>query len=279
MLIATAAVPPFALAAPAAACVVSISPCDGTDAQCHPTEAQRRAQERQWSAEATRVRALEAQARARRNEADFAAELAELLVPNVRPVWREMTSCGPTGDIDRADGEETQESWFARIVEGTPLAGADYQEFYVMLRRAEVDLSFGRSCNDEFRRSFADFLTGALAPEELQQAWLFLKSRQRDSTGIFESYHRLMTFDGRTRAPPVRWSPADPWLAEQIERFLHRDPAGRALAAAVDRFWAERGATLTEDAQVCPVFAAQWRAERESLIPRMIAWRAGVRPD
>jgi hypothetical protein len=264
-------------AAPAKACVVVAPVCTGAYAECHPNAAQRRANERRWSAEQTRLLLRESQERLRAGEVDFSFELAELLVPNLRPVWIERSDCGPEGEIDYGEGEETFESMFERVVQGTPLSAARHEEFEEFLHRDPADMSFGPQCNAEFRRSFAEFLSRALGPAERREAWLFLAPRQRVQGDFFRIYHRLMSFERRARTPPVRWQLGDMWLREQVERWLRRNATGHLLAAAIDGFWAERASMLDDDAQVCPAFAAQWQAERLSLVARMIEWQASRR--
>ena len=262
----------FALvfATPAAACVFLPVTCIGGGPECNPTEAERRAQRRHWSFEGTRQRARAARERLRAGHVDFAGEISELLVPNVRPIFIETSDCGPENEIDYGEGRE---DWFQKMVAGTLLDGTDLDSFMPVINRADVEFSFGVHCNAEFRRSFADHFRRSVDPEHLREAWLFLIARQRthDEYGLI--YHRLVAFDRRARTPPTQWILADEWLRDQVRRYIRRQPAGRAVAAAADAFWAERGADLGDDARVCPVFSAQWESGRRQVVAQMIEYQ------
>ena len=256
-------------AAPASACAIIAPVCLGSDAECHPTPAQRRAEQRHWSAEETRTRLAEARTRLGRGPVDFAAELAELLVPNIRPVWTQFTDCGPEGEIDYGEGRETPDSVFRALTGGTPLAGEDWGAYASVLRRQEL-FSFGTTCNAEFRQGFAALLRQSIAPADLRKAWLFLTARQRTQGNIASLYHRLVRFEGRARTPPVRWTLADPWLSEQVAVALRRTSWGPAISAAARDFWARRGIDLSDDAQACPAAAVQWASARQRLVAIML---------
>lgn len=68
---------------------------------------------------------------------DVSAELAKMLVPNIRPVFVARSDCGPMNDIDPADGEETIEDWLS----GTYLAG--YGERFRSVERGHYDDTLG----------------------------------------------------------------------------------------------------------------------------------------
>ncbi|HLL30675.1 MAG TPA: hypothetical protein VK403_06745 [Allosphingosinicella sp.] len=259
---------------PAAACTWQPITCIGNSYDCNPGAAERLAREKYWSAYATRQRLTEARKRLRAGGVDFAAELSELLVPNVRPVYIEASMCGPMGEIDHGEGRETEESAFRALTAGTPLAGADFERFRTLLRRTEEDLSFGASCNAEFRRGFAGWLRKSLAPSELREAWIFLGARQRSHGAYGSLYHRLVTFEGKARTPPIRWYPADRWLGGQVATALRRTAWGRSLSSTIDAFWAGRAGDLADSAKVCPAEYARWAGVRERLLPRLIEWQA-----
>lgn len=256
-------------ARPASACVFNPVTCIGDYAQCHPSEAEQRAKRKQWSAEATRRLLAEARSRLRAGRVDEAAELAELLVPNVRPIRTRFSDCGPEGEIDFGAGRLTEESAFQELVAGTVLAKADRDDFGFILRD-EATYSFGPDCNAEFRAAFAAFLRGAVTPAALRQAWLFLSARQRSSGNYGSTYHRLVRFDGGTRAPPVHWELQDEWLGEQVTGAMRRTAWGRSLAAAAARFWAEQAGRLGDDAQICPEAAAARETRRRAILARMV---------
>lgn len=258
-------------ATPASACVWTAVTCVGPG--CPQTEAQRRAQARHWSGIETRRRSSQAHRRLRAGSVDFGAELAELLIPNVRPIYTDFSSCGPEGEIDHGAGRETQEYLFQRLAAGTPLAGANRAQYSPYIRQDGIS-SFGTPCNAEFRAGFAAYLRTRVDPLQLRRAWLFLGARQRER-GLYGSlYHRLMSFQRDARTPPANWILADEWLYAEVLRFVERDAAGRAIAAAVQGFWIERGGSLGDDAAVCPAATSAWSAERERLVAGALAWEA-----
>jgi hypothetical protein len=257
-------------AAPGQACVFNAVACVGPSLECHPSEAERRAEERHWSAEATRLRLIEARNRLRDGEVDLAADLAELLVPNIRPIHTDFSDCGPEGEIDQGKGRETEESLFQALTAGTALAGASSEPFIGILRRTDEDYAFGTSCNAEFRQSFAGSLRRSLTAAQLRDSWLFLTARQRSQGPYGAIYHRLVSFAGQTRAPPLRWVAADVWLRGQVATALRRTAWGPALRATMDSFWAAKATELAESSRVCPAAFARWTAVRGRLVPKLL---------
>jgi hypothetical protein len=279
MLIGALALPAASLLpAPAAACVFLAVPCLGPSFECNPSPAERLADAKRLSAEATRERLAEARDRLRSGKVDVAAELAELLVPNVRPVYLEYSDCGAMGEIDFGAGIEGEEERFRALTAGTPFAGADLDRFRTMLRREDEDLSFGAPCNAEFRRGFADRLRRSVDPAELRLAWTFLAARQRTHGTYGPIYHRLMRFEGRSRKPPLRWHLDDLWLRGQVETALRRTSWGPSLKAAIDSFWAGTAARLDDSSFVCPQATARWSGTRERVLAKMAEWEAGRFP-
>jgi hypothetical protein len=263
--------------APAAACVLLPDSCIGSRSFCKPSAAERRRQERRASAEETRRRLTEARKRLAAGGVDMAAELSELLVPNVRPVEIQQTSCGPMGEIDYAEGHETIEARFEALVAGTPLAGEPMDGFGRVLREEE-DLRIGEPCNAEFRRGFAAWLRQALRPEDLRDAWLFLAARQRTQGHYGPVYHRLTRFGGKTRNPPVVWIARNEWLQGEIAKALGLTPWGRSLGPALDSFWGLRSAELGDESRLCPEASERWAKIRERVVPKLIAIGQARRP-
>lgn len=264
-----AIVPPAGFAAaPAAACVYHPITCFGDSIACNPSPLKRLAQERNLSAAETRRRLVEGKAKLLAGKVDPAAELAELLVPNIRPVWAEMTSCGRSGEIDFGDGELGRDSLYRALVAGTALAGKDPEFFAEVLHRSEA-YPLEPLCNAEFRQAFARYIGQAVPAEHLREAWLFLGARQRPTDSFGDRYHRLVRFEAGGRAPPVRWILADRWLDVQVARALARTAWGRSLTAAMDSFWAEAGARVGEDSKACPVAYAEWARVRERVVADM----------
>lgn len=260
-------------ATPAAACVWLPIICVGDSVDCKPSPLKRLARERSLSAGETRHRLIEGKARLRAGKVDVAAELAELLVPNIRPVWIQQTSCGPIGEIDYGDGALSADSLYRALVAGTPLAGKDPELFAGLLDRSEAHPLEPR-CNSEFRRSFAAYIARAVPADQLREAWLFLGARQRVNDSFGDRYHRLVRFEGGRRAPPVRWILADRGLEDQVSRALSRTAWGPSLEAAVNGFWAEAAGRVGDDSKACPVEFADWAAARERIVAEMIELEA-----
>ena len=253
--------------APAVACIPLAPACLGDRTECRPSPAERRAREQRSSAEQTRRLTLDAIGRLRRRDANPAAELAEILVPNIRPVRIELTSCGPIGEIDHAEGRETTESIFAEVAAGGA-DGTDWHDYDDLFGIDDI-YPFGERCNAEYRGRFATHLHRTLSPERLRQAWIFLSARrQRDHSGWL-SYHRLVMFETRARAPPVRWVFPNEWIRKETLGALRRTGWGRDIQAAADSFWAEHGTDLGDDRRACPAAAAEWAAVKARLRARM----------
>ncbi|HEY0147757.1 MAG TPA: hypothetical protein VGB70_02010 [Allosphingosinicella sp.] len=195
---------------------------------------------------------------------DAPERLADMLVPNVRPVPMRHSDCGPMGDeVDVAEGDES----FADILAGTPVA-AHHDDFAAITRQWHGEISFGIGCNDEFRELFAAHLRRRLTAEQLRSAYLFLRARSRIGERVEMSIplRRLTAFEGATRRPPVRWFTEDPLQEKQIKRWVAADPAGQALQTAADDFWREHGNMLDDANQLCPRALAQWPAVRAPLV-------------
>ncbi|HEX4736130.1 MAG TPA: hypothetical protein VH331_01065 [Allosphingosinicella sp.] len=262
------------VASPGSACVIVAPVCVGSKKMCHPNPAQQLANERRWSSGLTLQRATEARRQLAAGRLDLSAELAELLIPNIRPIHVLRSDCGIEGEVDYGAGEETVESFFHDVVAGSSLAGSDADEFAGPLRRAMGDFSFGAACNEEFRQHFAAYLAGTVEPADLKEAWLFLSPRQRGAGTFGPRYPRLMRFEGAARAPPVRWTFADRWLGDQAATALKGTRWGRSISAAVDRFWSANGTRLSDDLTVCPRAVAEWARVRHELLEQMLASHA-----
>ena len=80
--------------------------------------AERAAQARRMASKLARER-LTAAKSAWAAGADAPAEIAEMVMPNVRPIPINRADCGPSNEIDLADGEEKRED----LLRGTKFAG------------------------------------------------------------------------------------------------------------------------------------------------------------
>jgi len=213
------------------------------------------AAERQRARQMTAARLANARARLETGR-DPALELAEMLVPNVRPIWIDHSDCGPRNEIDHAAGEETREELLA----GTRFAGrAD--DFAVVWRAFDGE-SFGSMCNSEFRTRFASFLRRRLGAEQVDQAYLFLAARWHGTTDAAAPLRRLTAFAYSAWRPPLVWMTEEPWQEREIARWLRRVPAGRALKQAIDDFWWESAPLLDDSRAACPeAFARRGEAQ------------------
>jgi len=195
---------------------------------------------------------------------DWAAALAEMLVPNVRPVRLERSDCGPVNEIDLASGEETYADWLV----GTPFAGAE-ADFWDILQPHEADM-IGHACNAEFRSGFAAYLRRRLASRALRDAYLALAPYWPGTEGPEVTRSRLTAFAGTMRGPPLRWAI---YGEEQrrVTRWLTVNASGRALRGAVDDFWRENGPRLASNAQICPAAAERWPVARADILRQIAA--------
>lgn len=255
-------------AAPASACFITGPICMGDKIECHPSPDERRAREHRSSTEETRRQTVDALDRLRTGKADPAAELAEALVPNIRPVRIQTSDCGPVNEIDHGAGRESLESVFAEVAGGTQPPGAQWSDYDDLFRIDDI-YPFGERCNAEYRARFAAHLRRTLSPERLRQAWLFLNSRRRSDRNGFLGYYRLIMFEDQARTPPVRWIFPNEWIRKETLGALRRTKWGPDLQAAADAFWGRNSADLADDARACPAAAAEWAAVRAQLRAKM----------
>ena len=253
-------------ASSASACVWLPVTCIGENGGPCPVETaeQRIARDEAESADETRRRLDDARDRLRAGNVDLAAELSELVVPNVRPVQVVNSDCGPMGEVDFGAGAESPETLFNRLVAGTQLEASNFDDLPPSLLRREL-IGFGEPCNAEFRRSFAAHLRQALAGRHLRRAWLFLQARRHHG-----GYRRLVRFEGEERTPPWIWQASAHWLTDEIRQFARTDPSGRRLAEAVESFWTEHARDLGDDERLCPATAAEWATLRARLVPELV---------
>lgn len=225
-----------------------------------PSDAEIRAQKQRDEATLIRARTIAADA-AWRGGVDAPGRLAEMLVPNVRPIVIERSDCGPMNEIDFASDEAKPQDLLA----GTPYSERA-EEFLGILRG--YPRSPGRACNADVRARFAAFLRRRLSPDELRGAFIFLDPRWTGGEGIVA---RMTDFAGRTRRPPLGWRGAGALQTDKIAQWLALAPAGRALKRAVDDFWAETGPLLGDTDRLCPVGVARWKAEQAQLVRQVAA--------
>jgi hypothetical protein len=229
---------------------------------------------------AARARQLRVEVRLRRPLAeaalaggiDASAELAKMLVPNIRPVPIERSDCGVENEIDIADGEEKIEDWLA----GTYLA--PYSSEFAYMTWGYEGETLGRACNAEYRDRFAAHLRSRLDAAQLRASYLFLRSRWGGSGQLV---WRLVAFENRGRRPPVRW---DTPYRPEIERWTGGSAEGRALQQAVNDFWRDNAALLEEPLRACPAAVARWPAAQARIVaeiernnPQLAARRRSAR--
>lgn len=253
----------------AAACTVTIDA--GTFGEDGLSEAER---ERRRIASERRL--LERQIGGRRAAAEAALitgadaprALAEMLVPNVRPVFIEQGYClGPPNEIDRGAGVETARDWLA----GTRFEGREV-EFRRILRDVDDALP-GTPCNAEFRDWFADHLRRGMTARQLRGAYLFLGARW-PSLDRSWAVTRFTAFAGNARRPPVHWVSPEPRLHASILRWARRDATGWAVQRAMDDFWRDNAPLFGDYARICPVAETEWRGTRARLVAALEAEEA-----
>lgn len=178
---------------------------------------------------------------------DPAAELATMLVPNIRAIPLEESDCGPVRELDSAFDRFELEGYLG----GTYLAGhAAALNFDVWGYAGEL---FGPACNEELRARFADRLRRRLDDGQRRAAYLFLGARWG---GREPGLVRLTHFrDWHGRRPPVDWSTR---FILEITRWSQDTDEGRALQRLMDDFWQESGPSLGDNARACPATTARW---------------------
>lgn len=234
-----------AMAGSAEACVYSVSeewigPKPTAEEIAAERKAFRRAALRQSTREAQRQLA---------SGVDAAGELAEMLVPNIQPVYIERGGCG-AGEVDWAGSAEPRYEPLA----GTPYAGRE-AEFHPLVSDYGPG-TLSHYCNAEFRGRFAEHLRRRLTRAQLGGSFTFLAARRRPAV-----VERLMAFKGRTRLPPVQWV-ADP----EIVAWARRHPSGRALSAEIAAFWSETGPQVASPELACPAAFESWRRGQAELV-------------
>lgn len=232
-----------------------------------------RGEKRHWSRQQTRALTREANARLISESVNFAAELAELLVPNVRPIRLEWSSCGPAGETDFAGGIRGVSDIVADMGGEPRLAHIDSTDYFSVIRQFDGETILGQSCNSEFRSKFSAFLKKNMTEDDLRSAWRFLTARKRNRATFGPVYTRLMTFDRGSRWPPVHWWGQDEWIREDIDRFVKKDISGRRLAEQISAFWAEREPSLEVDESVCPQTSEAVRRDRMALVDKILQER------
>lgn len=245
------------------ALVLAAFPSGATACVRLPVREQTAAELRHWSRVQTKLLQREAAKRLASGQVAVADELAELLVPNIRPVRLIVSSCGPEGELDFAGGLEGSPD---HLFDDPRLKGINRAEHVRVLREYDGSGILGPACNAEFRKRFATFLRAELAEADLKAAWLYLAARKRDRDMFGSVYARLVVFAGHTRRPPTQWWSNDRWIAKDIERFTRKADVGRRLVAAMAMFWARQERMLDSDESVCPGTLEIARNAREEVI-------------
>lgn len=218
---------------------------------------------------------------------DITGALAEILVPNIRPVpIRLPQSCESANEYDLAGGDERAEDW---------LRGTGYEQWasqYGLIGAPWEGETFGPACNAEFRTRFAALLRRRMTEPQRQEAYLFLAARMNEWKGEpqplrpvghfdFEprGISRLIAFEGPTRRPPIRWNASSSGDPHDIARWLRDDPTGRALQSALDEFWRENAPLVDPSERACPAALARWPSVQARIVaPIVEAIDRGIRP-
>ncbi|HZF93338.1 MAG TPA: hypothetical protein VEZ20_00545 [Allosphingosinicella sp.] len=254
----------FAAALPfsgeAAACIYLPLVRDGPAPSARELADERASHER-----ALRIQRRERAAAALARGMDPAGPLADMLVPNVRPIRIHRSDCGAINEVDPSPGEETPEDW----LRGTRLAGR--ADDFARIWRIDGDETLGPTCNAEVRGRFAAHLRRRLSPRQLHESYLFLGSYWDPPRSAETLRWRLAAFASGTRRPPLRWAGVNRRQEQEIGRWTRLVPSGRVLRQAMDDFWRETEPLLGDTAAVCPQAAARWPAEQARLVDMLDA--------
>jgi hypothetical protein len=210
---------------------------------------------------------------------DFTGALAEILVPNIRPVPIELPqSCDVANEYDPAGGDEEVEDWLA----GTGYEG--WADAYRSIAPPWEGETFGPACNAEFRTRFAALLRRRMSEAQRREAYLFLAARIGNWKGGPQPLQpigqfsverlgiaRLVAFTGGTRRPPIEWLGASSGEPDDIRRWLRATESGRALQATMDDFWSENGALIETPEQACPAALARWPSVQARIVAPIAA--------
>lgn len=205
---------------------------------------------------------------------DVDGALAEILVPNIRPVpIRRPQSCESANEYDLASGDEDAEDW---------LAGTGYERWasvYLSIAPLWEGETFGPACNAELRTRFAALLRRRLTEAQRSDAYLFLAARisnwKGDPQPLQPAGHfwfeprgisRLVAFADETRRPPVRWNTSSSGAPGDIDLWLRTHPSGLALQGAMDEFWRENAPLLDTDESACPAALARWPSVQARIV-------------
>lgn len=216
---------------------------------------------------------------------DFTGALAEILVPNIRPVpIEEPQSCGSGNEYDEAGGDEEAADW---------LAGTGYEAWAPMYDQFSPweGETFGPACNAEFRTRFAALLRRRMSEEERREAYRFLAARIGNwkgdplplqpvghLAGERRGISRHVAFAGGARRPPIRWLSPSSGQPGDIERWLRGTSSGRALQGAMDEFWHDNGALIESSQQACPAALARWPSVQARIVAPIEAAIARLAP-
>lgn len=259
---------------------ILLMPASGGDASVAATqesgaESERQRQQRDRRAAEARVRYRLADAHIAAVHVERLGALAEMLVPNIRPVPIWHDSRGLPNEVDLAEGVETPADWVA----GTRARLSEEQLAIVGRWRGET---LGPACNAEFRARFAEHLRRTMEPRALRDAYIFLAPRtpywRGQPVALQPTAHwaegrpmisRLVAFDGTSRRPPVRWSAEFETIEREIVRWTKRDRTGRALQRSMDAFWRDHAALLDAPERACPDAAARWPSVQARIVARL----------
>jgi hypothetical protein len=210
------------------------------------------------SAATARLSKLRADLRERR--VDPATELADMLIPNIRPVPIATSDCGDADEFDTLGGLNREKS---NVFAGTELEGLDPDRFAGFYRK--VGGAPGRHCNVEFRARFAAYLRARTSDKILAESYVTLANERKIANF---RYYRFV--DNRREPPLVTYGNFTAARAKQTPLWYVLDPE-RPVGRSIANFWTEVGRRVSDDTFACPVAHEDFRNARDGEIARLRA--------
>ncbi len=245
------------------------------------TSAERERRERTYAKAAIKKNEKAAKKLLANGTVDVSADLARLLIPNVRSEDDgTRSSCGPWDGQDIATKNDSiiQDKDFQRAIIGDPFEPKlmEYhrnrpEKFYIFHYFSYP----AKQCNTEFRDRFKAFLLSRHSTEELGNIWLFLKSRNR----VYQpaSLLPIRVFNSDDRSTPPYWTYAIGETAfDQLKKWDAKPKGdGSKLKNTLTEFWAQQGPLLNDSWAVCPDAMNNWKPaqdpDNERIMKRIMA--------
>jgi hypothetical protein len=187
---------------------------------------------------------------------DSAADLSELLIPNVREWYADRSDCGPGGDGDGPPMPRA--AMIASAFAGSALDGLDEQSLSEVAPPAFVRTSlyaYNHDCNTEFRAQFTSRLRTTVPRQQRDDALMRLNM-------IGETRSSYYSFADVERAKR-------PLLEPRSTALTRLADAQHPVTQVLEAFWTDVGPRLASPMLTCPVAYRQLITARDAEIDRL----------